>query len=71
MALDEAASQRRIGLSTLVGSIIDAWVIAERRRQMREDVARIMAGPTRDALTDEPADWYPAVAKIVAREREG
>jgi len=38
---------------------------------MREDVARIMAGPTRDALTDEPADWYPAVAEIVAREREG
>lgn len=33
MALDEAASQRQIGLSTLVGSIIDAWVKAERRRQ--------------------------------------
>lgn len=36
---------------------------------MREDVSRIMAGPTKDELTDDPADWYPAVAEAEARER--
>lgn len=69
VALDQAASHQGIGLSTLVGSIVDAWVKAERRRHMREDVSRIMAGPTKDELTDDPADWYPAVAEAEARER--
>jgi len=44
IALDQAASHQRIGVSTLVAPSLMLGVKAERRRQMREDVAR-MAGP--------------------------
>jgi len=67
--LDQAAAAHGIGLSTLVGSIVDAWVKSEKRRQVREDVARIMTSPTKGELTDDPADWCPAVADLEARER--
>lgn len=67
--LDAAAAAADIGISTLLSSIVGEWAKAERRRQIREAVAAIVAGPTKGELVDDPADWCPAVVEFLSSEQ--
>ncbi len=67
--LEAAAAAENVGISTLLSSIVVQWVKGERRRQVREVVAAIVAGPTKGELVDDPAEWYRAVARFLEGEQ--
>lgn len=66
-SLERAAAEQGVGISTFIAELVRRWEKADRTRRFRESVERVMASPGRGELTDDPADWCPAVAALGSR----
>jgi hypothetical protein len=61
-AVERAAHDAGVGVTTFIGDLVRRWEKEERERRIESDCKRIARLPMGGDMKDEPADLYPEIA---------